>query len=114
MNTSIFVLIAASALANAASAHSALIVYGQVDAAIVGEQGGPAGSLTKLTSGAAYGSRLGFKGSEELGNGRALIYVLEGGINIDNGSMGQRGLLFGRQAYVGLVSEVGSIRLGRQ
>lgn len=114
MKTSIIVLIAVSAVANAASAQSAVLVYGQVDAAIVGEQGGPAGSITKVTSGAAYGSRLGFKGTEDLGNGRSVIYVLEGGINIDTGTSGQGGVLFGRQAFVGLVSEFGSIRLGRQ
>lgn len=114
MNKSIFVLIASGALVSAASAQTSITVYGQADAAVVGESGGPAGSLTKVTSGAAYGSRLGFKGTEDLGGGLAAMYVLESGINIDNGSSGQGGLLFGRQAFVGLSSELGSLKLGRQ
>ncbi|MFD2272383.1 porin [Undibacterium arcticum] len=42
-------------------------MYGLVDLGVVRESGGPAGSMTKLTSGIANGSRLGFKGIENLG-----------------------------------------------
>ena len=39
---------------------------------------------------------------------------LEEGFNVDTGSLGQNGLLFGRQAYVGLTGAFGQVRLGRQ
>ncbi len=101
-------------LASVASAQTAVTIYGIVDAGIVAERGGPAGSVTKLTSGIQQGSRLGFKGVEDLGGGLSAKFVLESGFNIDNGTMGQGGLLFGRQAYVGLGGQWGDVNLGRQ
>ena len=59
-------------------------------------------SATKITSGVGAGSRLGFKGSEDLGGGHSAIFLLENGFQADTGAMGQGGLLFGRQIYVGL------------
>jgi predicted porin len=73
---------------------------------------GPA--ATKLTSGIASGSRLGFRGTEDLGDGLAAFYVLEMGINADTGVLGQGGLGFGRQSMVGLQGGFGSVSLGRQ
>src|SRR5471032_1198970 len=106
-----------SALAGTAAAQSNVTVYGIVDMALVRESGGTgaAASSTKLTSGVESGSRLGFKGSEDLGNGMAAIFLLENGFQADTGAMGQGGLLFGRQAYVGLQSKTaGTLLLGRQ
>jgi predicted porin len=47
-------------------------------------------------------SRLGFRGTEDLGNGLAAVFTLESGYNQDVGTLGQGGRLFGRQAWVGL------------
>nr|WP_229506883.1 porin [Pseudoduganella rivuli] len=104
----------AGVVASSATAQTNVTVYGVVDMAIVRESGGAAGAVTKLTSGVASGSRLGFKGSEELGNGLSAIFLLENGFQADTGAMGQGGLLFGRQAYVGLRSDAGTLTLGRQ
>lgn len=93
---------------------SSVTIYGLVDAAIVRETGGPAGSVTGITSGVASGSRLGFKGKEDLGGGNSAYFVIENGFNIDTGTAAQGGLLFGRQAFVGLSGAVGSVTLGRQ
>jgi len=101
------------AWAGAAAAQSNLLVYGIVDMALVRESGGTA-SLTKVTSGVESGSRLGFKGTEDLGGGMAAVFLLESGFQADTGAMGQGGLLFGRQAYVGLQSRAGTVTLGRQ
>lgn len=106
--------------AASASAQTSVSIYGLVDAGVVSERGGAAGNVTKLTSGVQSGSRLGFKGTEDLGGGLTAKFVLESGFKIDDGTMGQasatapNGLLFGRQAYVGLGSSWGSITLGRQ
>jgi predicted porin len=102
------------ALAGTAAAQSNVTVYGIVDMALVRESGGAA-TTTKLTSGVESGSRLGFKGSEDLGDGLSAIFLLENGFQADTGAMGQGGLLFGRQAYVGLQSKTaGTLTLGRQ
>jgi predicted porin len=97
-----------------AMAQSNVSIYGIVDAGLVREWGGPAGPVTNISSGIASGSRLGFKGKEELGAGLSALFQLESGINIDTGASGQGGLLFGRQAFVGLNNKVGTLTLGRQ
>jgi predicted porin len=96
------------------SAQSNNAVYGVVDVGITAERGGAAGSVTKLTSGIASGSRIGFKGIEDLGNGMKALFVLESGFQADTGTLGQGGALFGRQAFVGLGHEFGTVTFGRQ
>lgn len=113
MNKTMLALVM-GALAGGAAAQSSVAVYGIVDMALVREGGAAAGSSTKLTSGVAAGSRLGFKGSEDLGGGMAAVFLLENGFQADTGAMGQGGLLFGRQAYVGLQGGAGTVTLGRQ
>lgn len=102
------------ALTGNVSAQTSLTLYGLVDAGLVYERGGAAGSVSRLTSGVQSGSRLGFKGMEDLGGGLSAKFVLESGFNTDNGTLGQGGRLFGRQAWVGLGSRWGDLTLGRQ
>ncbi len=98
-----------------ALAQTNVTIYGLIDTGIVHETGNVAGSVTKVTSGMSNGSRIGFKGSENLGDGLSVIFLLESGYQVDTGAMGQGGLLFGRQAYVGLKSvDKGTVTLGRQ
>jgi predicted porin len=114
MKKSVLVLAVLGAFADAASAQSSVTIYGVVDAGLVAERGAAAGSVTKLTSGVASGSRLGFKGTEDLGGGLSASFVLENGFQLDTGAQGQ-GVLFGRQAFVGLGSSTfGTTTLGRQ
>ena len=96
------------------SAQTSLTLYGIVDAGVVYESGGTAGAVSKLTSGVQSGSRLGFKGLEDLGGGFSAKFVLESGFNMDTGAMSQGGLLFGRQAWIGLGNRWGDLTLGRQ
>jgi predicted porin len=110
-----YAVTAALALACAAAhAQTQVKIYGVMDAGLVAEHGGPAGSRTAISSGVASGSRLGFKGTEDLGGGLSANFVLESGINIDTGASGQGGLTFGRQSYVGLSGAFGSLSAGRQ
>ncbi|MDB5774196.1 MAG: porin [Herbaspirillum sp.] len=101
-------------MTNGAFAQTSVTIYGLIDEAFVFEGGGAAGSVTKLTSGVAAGSRIGFKGNEDLGGGLSALFLLENGFQADTGAAGQGGLLFGRQAYVGLSGGMGTITLGRQ
>lgn len=97
-----------------AHAQTSVKIYGVADAGLVLDRGGAAGSSTNVGSGVASGSRLGFKGREELGGGMSAFFQLENGYNIDTGKAAQGGLLFGRQALVGISGAAGSVSLGRQ
>lgn len=97
-----------------AQAQSAVTVYGLIDLGIVHESGGPAGSATKMESGITAGSRIGFKGTEDLGSGLSAHFQIESGFGADTGVLNQGGLMFGRQAFVGVTGGFGTVNLGRQ
>lgn len=101
------------ALGGAAHAQSSVSIYGILDAAIVGERGG-ANPQTKVTSGAASASRIGFKGDEALGSGLSAFFTLETGAKIDTGELDATNTIFNRQALVGLKGHFGAVSLGRQ
>ncbi len=115
MKKSFTTLLALSAFAGAASAQTNVTIYGIVDAGIAYDKDvTAAGHTWRLDSGQQSGSRLGFRGKENLGGGLSGIFTLESGFNIDDGTSAQGGRLFGRQAWVGLESGVGTVKLGRQ
>jgi predicted porin len=114
MRKTLLATVLAGAFAAPAWAQTTIKIYGKVDAGLVSESGGAAGSVTNLNSGIASGSRIGFKGSEDLGGGLSANFVLENGFNVDKGTAGQGGLLFGRQAFVGLNGHAGIATFGRQ
>jgi predicted porin len=91
---------------------SNVTVFGILDTYLDRSTSGTA-SATRIQSGGISGSRLGFRGSEDLGSGTRAIFMLESGINVDDGSSGQGGLLFGRQAWVGISTAAGEVTLGR-
>lgn len=107
-------LTTAAAYGGAWAQSSSVIMYGVADVGVVHESGAAAGSVTKVTSGMMSGSRFGMRGREDLGGGTAAFFTLEGGVLMDTGASGQGGLLFGRQAYVGMDSRAGRLTLGRQ
>jgi predicted porin len=106
----------------AASAHaqSSVTLYGIVDDGFNWTSNSGGKHLYNLSSGVLSGSRWGLRGAEDLGGGMKAIFVLENGFDINNGTLGQRnrgstqGLMFGRQAYVGLSNAYGTVTLGRQ
>jgi predicted porin len=97
---------------------SSVTLYGVIDESIrfTTNQAGASGASNqlKLTDGAIQGSRWGIKGSEDLGGDVKAIFDLESGFSLGTGGLGQGGLLFGRQAWVGLTNpDWGRIRAGR-
>jgi predicted porin len=74
----------------------------------------PATVTSRVSPSHTRQSNIGFKGVEDLGGGYRGLFVLEGGVTIDNGGQANDGRLFGRQAYVGLTTPVGEVKLGRQ
>ncbi len=60
-------------------------------------------------------SRIGFKGTEDLGGGLKALFQFEAGVNVDDGSSGNGGgNLFSRTAIVGLQGDFGTLTAGRQ
>jgi predicted porin len=84
-----------------------------VDIGFAREDNGVA-TANRLDAGNQSGSRVGFKGSEDLGGGLSAIFTLENGFNSDTGTLGQGGRIFGRQAWVGLQGGFGAVKFGRQ
>ncbi|MCC7600044.1 porin [Janthinobacterium sp. FW305-129] len=115
MKKTLITLAVLAAATGVAQAQSSVVIYGTVDAGFVSERGGVNGNVNKIDSGVASASRLGFKGTEDLGSGLSALFVLESGFNVDSGAQNANEGLFGRQAYVGLSSKTtGTLTLGRQ
>jgi predicted porin len=94
------------------STPSPIQLYGVVDMHLQSAKGDA--SLNRVQSGGLSGSRFGIRGVEDLGSGLSAFFVLEGGINADDGTSGQGGATFGRQSLVGLRGAFGQFSLGRQ
>jgi predicted porin len=72
-------------------------------------------SVVKMINGIWAGSRFGLKGSEDLGGGTKAIFQLEEGFNSATGAESTPGLMFHRQAWVGMTnSQFGTLTAGRQ
>lgn len=104
-----FAMLAASPLA---FSQSSVSISGIADACIA-VTNGTTGANTQMNSGCYAGSRLIFRGQEDLGGGLSANFSLENGFGIDSGSIAQGGRFFGRRAVVGLKGGFGEVHLGR-
>lgn len=96
-----------------AQAQSNVVVYGTVDYGYTyrwdaSSVAGPS-SQSQLNGGQSSANRIGFKGSEDLGNGLKAIFLLEQGFNMDTGTNTTDKGMFNRQAYVGLSGGFGTV-----
>jgi len=120
MRKSLLALAVIGSFASVAHAQSSVTIYGIIDASVQYNSkvatgtGTGTGNRGSVDSGAINGSRIGFKGSEDLGGGMRALFNLENGFNVDSGAAAQNGTLFGRTATVGLSGQFGSVLLGRQ
>jgi predicted porin len=116
MNKKIIAGAVLSVLSGAVFAQSSVTIYGLIDAGLVVERKNVNTGDTnyKLDGGVVNGSRLGFKGVEDLGGGLSAIFTIESGFTADDGQSGQNKTLFGRQSFVGLTGGFGTVKLGRQ
>lgn len=111
--------------AGAAFAQSSLTIYGNIDAAldnvhkgrgidIRGNAVAPT-TVTRVSPSISSQNALGFKGVEDIGGGYKASFILEGQFNTDTGAQGgQDSRMWGRQAFVGLTTPGGEVRIGRQ
>jgi predicted porin len=141
MKKSLIALAVLAAASGAAMAQSSVTLFGVVDATVryidsdsTGTASGPATSLSNggsqwsLTNSGLSSSRIGFRGTEDLGGGLNASFWLEAGVNNDNGSgsatslnnvassggtSGSQGLTFNRRSTVSLAGSWGELRLGR-
>lgn len=92
-------------------------VYGRIDTGLsyvhekIGDQAGT--DKLSMDSGLSSGNRWGLKGSEDLGNGYQVGFVLESGFSSDTGAIGEEGKLFNREATLRVSGPFGSIYAGR-
>ena len=86
--------------------------YQHVDA---DEQDLDSGDSFQMKSGMNSGSRFGLKGTEDLGNGLKVGFVLENGFDADDGTFDSNGdsRLFGRESQVYLQGNFGTVSFGR-
>jgi predicted porin len=115
MKKSLLALGALGAFAGTAHAQSGVTLYGIIDEGFNFNTNSGGAHLYNLSGGVLQGSRWGLRGTEDLGGGLRAIFVLENGFDVNNGKLGQGGLMFGRQAYAGIGSaQFGTVTLGRQ
>jgi len=104
-----------TAFCSKAFSQSSVTLYGSIDEGVtyVNNMGGH--SLVAAKDGIARSNGVGFTGTEDLGNGMSALFKLETGFSVSTGALGQGGLMFGKQAYVGLgKDDAGQVTLGRQ
>lgn len=104
--------LAALAATSAAFAQSSVTLYGVVDVSVERVKGDH--QVNRVSSSNLAGSRLGFKGTEDIGGGLKANFALETAVTVDTGANGGGTTrFFDRAAWVGLAGGAGEIRLGR-
>lgn len=88
-------------------------IYGIIDLSTGVTDSGSA-KVYNLSSGVGNSTRLGFRGTEDLGGGLKANFKLEMGIAADTGALTQGGTAFGRESWVGLSGSGWSVSAGRQ
>ncbi|ENO91193.1 porin [Thauera sp. 28] len=116
MQKKLIALAVAGLVSAPAFAQSNVTIYGVADAYMAfGDHG--ANDMSAVNSGGLSGSRIGFRGTEDLGNGLKAVFTYEQAVNFDgsDNSDGTRGLGGNsRQSFVGLSGGFGTVSLGRQ
>jgi predicted porin len=96
-----------------------VVIYGQMNASIDSVDSGYASNSQRTTQINDNSSRLGFKGTEALGNGLSAVWQLESGLNADGSTPGagfqatSGSSLNTRNTFVGLTGGFGTTILGR-
>jgi len=119
MKKSLLALAVLTAVSGAAFAQSSVTLYGKVDLGLVLDSGNASGKSIRLDSGVTGGSRIGFKGVEDLGGGMKAAFQLETGYCADSAAGAPNfctgsNQFMGRQAHGDLTGAFGALSAGRQ
>lgn len=119
------IALALAAMAGSAFAQSNVTIYGVVDAGVARMSATGLKSQYAVESGMLGGSRIGFKGVEDLGNGLKALFTLEYALAVDDntgvGTTDTAGTFTGsnwsgsvaRQQLLGLTGGFGTVAVGR-
>jgi len=109
------IALAVLAASGAAMAQSSVTLFGILDAGVGYVKNEGTGHTTGLINGGNSTSRIGFRGTEDLGGGLAASFWLEGALSNDvgNGATQTTGLDFNRRSTISLAGTFGEVRLGR-
>ena len=118
MKKTLIALAAMSAFAAAGTAAAAdVTLYGKADLGLHYTynkvDGQDAVNSFDMKSGQNAGSRFGLKGTEDLGNGTKVGFILENGFNADDGTQGVSGTMFNREASLSVMGPFGQLSLGK-
>ena len=114
MNKNTLIFLGILLICESVHAQSSVTLYGMADSGLTytNNQGGA--PRVQTWSGSRGSSRFGLRGSENLGGGLKAIFGLENGFDIQSGKSLQNGREFGRQSWVGLAGNFGTVTFGRQ
>ncbi|WP_397534403.1 porin [Roseateles sp.] len=98
---------ALAAVSASAFAQSTVTLYGRVNTTVESQK---VANQDRKVVVANNSSRIGFKGTEDIGGGLKASFVLEHGFNADNGTAS--GAFWGRESSVQLSGGFGAVRLG--
>lgn len=104
------VALALATLGTAAMAQSSVTVYGRVDLSVA--QNANQVKNNQIQNGS--GSRLGFKGEEDLGGGLKAVFDIQHRFNADEGTQSNATRFWDGKAIVGLAGAFGKVTLGRE
>ena len=124
-----FVLTALASLTGMAHAQANVEIFGLLDIGYLYTSADGNGSVSSINTDGNTSSRLGFRGTEDLGGGLKAAFWLEAAVGPDTGIggstsvenktaglaniNGSQGLTFGRRSTVSLIGGFGELRLGR-
>ena len=117
MKKTLVALAVLGSFAGVASAATSVTLYGTVDAGYEGWSYGK--DLSDLDNtfvqggGSESNSKFGIRGQEDLGNGLAAIFTLEGRFGADVGAIADGEGMFHRESTVGLKGSFGEVKIGR-
>lgn len=98
---------AAAAFAPGAAAQSSVTLYGHLNVTIEAQKNGPTRDRGIFDN----GSRIGFKGIEDLGGGLRAGFALESGMDLSTGAPSSAAF-WGRQSEAWLAGSFGTVRVG--
>ncbi len=110
MKRPLFAIAALTMAANAMAQSSSVTLFGVADVSVA-RISTPGKGVSGLATGGNSSSRLGLRGTEDLGGGLKAGFWLEGSLGMDDGTAS--GLKFDRRSTVSLQGGFGELRLGR-